>query len=87
MHRIKYTKLTPEQIGSRLVATANGPSSASQLSDALAGKPLKIVLDGGPAISYRFADRKRLSFAEGDAASVDTGYGALTLDRLLLFCT
>jgi len=42
------------------------------LSDALAGKSLKIVLDGGPAISYRFADRKRLSFAEGDAASVDT---------------
>jgi len=50
MHRIEYTKLTPEQIGSKLVAAANGPSSASQLSEALAGKSLKIVLDGGPAI-------------------------------------
>jgi len=85
MHRIKYTKLTPEQIGTKLVAAANGPSSASPLSDALAGKSLKIVLDGGPPLSYRFADRKRLSFAEGDAASVDTGCGALTLDRLVLF--
>ena len=34
MHRIKYTKLTPQQILSKLSAT-NGPVSASPLSDSL----------------------------------------------------
>ena len=37
MHRIKYTKLTPEQIAGKLAAVS-GPTSASPLSDALAGK-------------------------------------------------
>jgi hypothetical protein len=32
MHRIKYTKLTPDQIVSKLAA-ADGPASASPLSD------------------------------------------------------
>ena len=85
MHRIKYTKLTPEQIGSRLSAAANGPASASPLSEVFAGKSLKIVLDNGPVLTYRFTDRSRLSLAEGDAAAVQAGYGALTLDRLVLF--
>ena len=84
MHRIKYTKLTPEQIGGKLSAT-NRPASASPLSDVFAGKSLKIVLDGGPALSYRFADRTGLSLSEGDAAAVQAGYGALTLDRVALF--
>ena len=43
----------------------------------------EIVLDNGPALGYRFADRNRLSLAEGDAAAVQAGYGALTLDRLV----
>jgi hypothetical protein len=85
MHRIKYTKLTPEQISGRLSAAATGPVSASPLSEALAGKSLRIVLDGGPALSYRFTSRNRLSFTEGDAPAVDAGYGALALDRLVLF--
>lgn len=85
MHRIKYTKLTPEQIGSRLSAAANGPASASPLSEVFAGRSLKIVLDNGPVLTYRFTDRSRLSLAEGDAAAVQAGYGALTLDRLVLF--
>src|SRR5262245_33492685 len=85
MHRIKYTKLTPEQIGSKLSAAANGPTSASPLSDVFAGKSLKIVLDGGPALSYRFTDRTRLSLSEGDGTAVQAGYGALTLDRVTLF--
>jgi len=54
MHRIKYTKLTPEQIGSKLAAAANGPTSASPLSEVLAGTSLKVVLDSGPVLSYRF---------------------------------
>ena len=85
MHRIKYTKLTPEQIGGKLSAAASGPTSASPLSDVFAGKSLKIVLDNGPALTYRFADRNRLSLAEGDTAPVQAGYGALTLDRLAIF--
>jgi hypothetical protein len=85
MHRIRYTKLTPDQIDSKLSAAATGPVSASPLSDALSGRSLRIVLDSGPALSYRFIDRTRLSLAEGDAPAVQGGYGALTLDRLVLF--
>lgn len=85
MHRIKYTKLTPEQILSKLAIAADGPSSASPLSDALARTSLKIVLDGGAVLNYRFADNKRLTVSEGDAAAVNAGYGALTLDRIVLF--
>jgi hypothetical protein len=84
MHRIKYTKLTPEQIAGKLAALS-GPTSASPLSDALAGKTLRLVLDGGPALTYRFADRTRLSLTEGDGGAVQAGYGALTLDRVVLF--
>jgi hypothetical protein len=84
MHRIKYTKLTPEQIAARLAAVS-GPTSASPLSEVLAGKTMRIVLDGGPALTYRFADRTRLSVAEDGGAAVQAGYGALTLDRVVLF--
>ena len=84
MHRIKYTKLTPEQITGKLAAV-NGPASASPLSDVFAGKSLKIVLDDGPTLSYRFTGNNRLSLAEGDGRAVQAGYGALTLDRVALF--
>lgn len=84
MHRIRYSKLTPEQITSKLSA-ANGPTSASPLSETLAGKSLRIALDSGPALRYRFGNGNRLSLTEGSAAAVDAGYGALTLDRLVLF--
>ena len=43
------------------------------------------MLDGAPALTYRFTDRKRLSVSEGDGAAVQAGYGALTLDGLVLF--
>jgi hypothetical protein len=85
MHRIKYTKLTPEQILVKLAASANGPTSASPLSDVFSGTSLKIVLDDGPALGYRFTSNDRLSFTEGEAAAVQTGYGALTLDRVAFF--
>src|SRR5687767_2855908 len=85
MHRIKYAKLTPDQILGKLTAAANGPASASPLADVFAGKSLKIVLDNGPALSYRFADSRKLSFTEGTAAAVQAGYGALTLDRIAIF--
>jgi hypothetical protein len=85
MHRIKYTKLTPEQILGKLAAATSGPTSASPLAEVLAGKSLKIVLDNGPTLSYRFTDKNRLSVTEGDAAAVQTGYGALALDTIALF--
>jgi hypothetical protein len=87
MHRITYTKLTPEQILAKLSSAANGPTSASPLSEVFAGKSLKIVLDNGPTLRYRFTDRNHLSVAESDDPTTvqQVGYGALTLDRLALF--
>jgi hypothetical protein len=86
MHRVKYTKLTPEQIGARLaVAAGPGPASVSAFSNAFAGKSLKIVLDGAAALSYRFMGSNRLSLTEGDAAPIQAGYGALTLGSVALF--
>ena len=38
MHRIKYTKLTKEQIDRKLVPAAAGPECQSEYSDFLAGK-------------------------------------------------
>ena len=85
MHRIKYTKLTPDQIVAKLKANA-GPASASPLSDVFAGTSLKIVLDGeAPALSYRFTGNNRLTVTEGTAAPVQAAYGALTLDRIAFF--
>ena len=73
MHRIQYTKLAPEQILSKLTTAADGPTSASPLADVFAGKSLRIVLDNGPVLSYRFADAKRLSLIDADTAAVQAG--------------
>ena len=83
MHRIKYTKLTEAQIAAKLGAVA-GPTSASPLSDVLAGKSLKIVTDDGLTLSYRFASANKLTVTEGDGKSAQAGYGALTLDNVVL---
>jgi hypothetical protein len=85
MHRIRYTKLTEAQIGEKLTAAGTGPSSASEYSDVLAGKSLRIVTDDGPALSYDFRDRSKLSVMEDGNAPVESGYGALTLKQLVLF--
>lgn len=84
MHRIRYTKLSPEQIAAKLAA-ASAPISASPLSDVLAGTTLTIVPDGAPPLTYRFADHTRLSVSEGSGAAVQAGYGALTVDGVVLF--
>jgi hypothetical protein len=84
MHRIKYTKLTEAQISAKLGAAA-GPTSASPLSDALAGKSLKIVTDDGLALSYRFTSANKLTVTEGDGKAAQAGYGALTLDKVAFF--
>jgi hypothetical protein len=52
MHRFKYTKLTKEQIGTKLKAGEAGPKSASTFSNVLNGKTLKIVTQDGPTLEY-----------------------------------
>ena len=85
MHRFKYTKLTKEQIAPKLVRTAAGPKCVSEFSDILVGKSLKIVTDDGPVLSYSFKDKNKLTFSENGGASVEAGYGALTLKQMVFF--
>jgi hypothetical protein len=85
MHRFKYTKITKAQIDQKLAGTSDGPLSESEFSGVLAGKSLKIVTDDGPALNYTFRDKRRLTLAEGGAASVEAGYGALTLKHMVFF--
>ena len=85
MHRIRYTKLTEQQIGEKLTAAAAGPACASPCSDVLAGKSLRIVTDNGPVLSYTFKSRSKLSLAEDNGTRVESGYGALTLKQIVLF--
>jgi hypothetical protein len=84
MHRIAYTKLTTDQISDKL-AQNSGPISASPLSDALAGRSLKIVTDNGPTLDYSFSSANRLALAENGGAGVEAGYGALKLHHLVVF--
>jgi hypothetical protein len=85
MHRYKYSKLGKEQIASRLIPTTSGPECASELSGILIGRSLKIVTDDGPVLSYRFKDKNKLTFSENGGASVEAGYGALTLKQMVFF--
>jgi len=85
MHRFKYTKITKEQITQKLAPTAAGPKSASELSDTLVGKSLKIVTDDGPILNYTFNSKNNLNLAEDDGASVEAGYGALTMKQMVFF--
>jgi hypothetical protein len=85
IHRIKYTKLTKEQIDKKLIPAAAGPVCASGYSDVLAGKSIKIVSDNGPALNYRCSDKRTLSFAENGGSPVEAGYGALTVKQVVFF--
>jgi hypothetical protein len=85
MHRIKYTKLTKEQIDRKLVPAAAGPECVSEFSDVLAGKRLKIVTDNGPVLNYTFNDKNKLSVSVDGGASVESGYGALTMEQDAFF--
>ena len=85
MHRYKYTKLTPEQIGARLEAAEGGPRSASPFSNVLSGKTLKIVTKDGPVLEYRFGANRRLTLAENGGRQVSAGYGELTLNQMVFF--
>ena len=91
MHRIAYTKLTPQQIAAKLApAAVSGPTSVSPLSDVYAGKTFKIVTDksprgDGPTLEYKFKDARKLSVSENGAKAVDAGYGAQTLGKITIF--
>ena len=85
MHRIRYTKLTEQQIAEKLAPAAAGPTCASPCSEALAGKSLRIVIDEGPVLSYAFKSKNKLTLAEDTGARVDAGYGALALKQIVLF--
>jgi len=85
MHRFKYTRLTPEQIGTKLKTAEGGPRSASAFSNVLNGKTLKIVTRDGPVLEYKFAANKRLTLAQDGGKPVSAGYGELTLNQLVFF--
>jgi hypothetical protein len=86
MHRIAYTKLSERQIADKLRTVAvSGPASISPLSDAFAGKSIRIVTDKGPALTYTFGRTNRLSVAENGGGAVEAGYGALTLSSVAFF--
>ncbi|WP_404713004.1 MoaF N-terminal domain-containing protein [Sphingomonas sp. MMS24-J13] len=85
MYRHAFTKLSPDQILARLGPAARaGPSSASPISDALAGKTIRIATDNGPKLTYKFASPDRLSLTENGGRAIQAGYGALTLDTIVL---
>jgi hypothetical protein len=84
MHRIAYTKLSEQQIASKL-SGVSGPASASPLSEVFVGKSVRIVTDKGPALAYTFGKNNRLSVAENGGGAVQAGYGALTLDNMAFF--
>jgi hypothetical protein len=84
MHRIAYTALTEQQIGEKLRAAADGPSSQSELADTFSGKQVRILTDNGPELRYRFLSPNRLSIRENEAAEVEAGYGALTIDNVAI---
>src|SRR5436190_3980358 len=84
MHRFQYTKLTKDQIGTKLKAAEGGPKSVSAFSSVLNGKTLKIATQDGPTLEYKFGANRRLTLTEG-GKQVSTGYGELTLNQMVFF--
>ena len=85
MHRVKYTDLTKDQVAQRLKAADAGPTSASELSDVLSGRTLRIVTDKGLTLNYEFKGKNQLTLSENGGAEIQVGYGALTIKQGVLF--
>ncbi len=86
MHRFAYTKLTKEQIGTKLgPVVLKGPTSVSPPAADFAGQTLSIVTDEGPALKYRFTSNARLSLSENGGKALEAGFGALESDNFCLF--
>ena len=79
----RYTPLTAGQISSMLKPVPRA-SSASALSGALSGKSLKIILDNGPVLEYKFESDEKLTVSEGGAAAISVPYSAKRLDDIIL---
>ena len=43
------------------------------------------MTDNGPVLNYTFKDKNKLTLAENGGASVESGYGALTLKQMVFF--
>ena len=84
MHRFKYTKLTKEQIATKLKAAEGGPKSASAFSNVLNGKTVKIVTQDRPTLEYKFGTNRRLTLTEG-GKQISAGYGELALNQMVFF--
>jgi hypothetical protein len=80
----KYTPLTIPQISAKLKPTPAAQSVSSQ-SAALSGKSLKIVLDKGPTLEYKFESKDKLTLSESGAAGMAAPYTARELDGIVLF--
>jgi hypothetical protein len=72
----KYTPLTIKQIAAKLKPVP-AAVSVSPLSAALSGKSLKIVLDHGPTLEYKFKSKDKLTLSESGAAAVTAPYSAI----------
>ena len=84
-NRIPWTKLSEAQILSALQPAAEaGPTGHATRPDLFAGKQLRIVTDKGPTLNYSFTGTDRLMVAVDGAKGVTAGYGALTLDSLVV---
>ncbi len=79
----EYTALTEAEILKKLTPTPT-PTSAGCVSDALEGKSVKLVLDGGPKLAYSFG-KNTLSLVENDAVLTDVPYAAKELQNIVLF--
>ena len=80
LFRYPYTELSEARIADQLRAPATGgPGSASRLETDLAGTVLRFVNEDGGTLNWRFGQENRVTFE-----NVEAGYGALTLDHVVL---
>ncbi|MDD6189497.1 MAG: MoaF N-terminal domain-containing protein [Clostridiales bacterium] len=78
-----YNKLSKEQIAEKLGAKPKAVS-ASGLSEKLAGKKLKLILDNGPTLEYEFKTCCELSLSENGGDAVCGAYSALAIKEITL---
>ncbi|MBR6653707.1 MAG: hypothetical protein IKL27_03135, partial [Oscillospiraceae bacterium] len=78
-----YNKLSKEYIAEKLGAKPKAVS-ASALTDKLAGKKMKIVLDNGPTLEYDFKTCCEVELTEDGGEAVLCAYSALDLRELTL---
>ncbi len=84
MHRIPYTDLTEAQVGTIIKPASAGPTRGSGLVSALAGTTLRLVLDDGPKLEYRFRSNRELEMTENGGKAIKAGFGAVEHRQLLI---